>query len=80
MAKLKVTNSSSMTNISSQNEPVDVLLNSRKVIVFDSNALNNAGIVKSPFFHMAVLEIVVQKRSNSIAKEKSRYPHSINSI
>ena len=80
MAKLKVINSSSTTNISSQNGPADILLNSRRVIAFGSNALNNAGSTKSPSFHMTILEIAVPKRSNSIVKEKSRYARSTNSI
>src|SRR5436190_22949341 len=80
MARLKVTNSSSTTNISFQNEPVDFLLNSQRVTVFNSSVLNNIGCTKPPPFHMAGLEIVGPKKSNLIVKEKSRYPRSANSI
>src|SRR5205814_5205822 len=80
MAKLKVTNSSSTMNISFQNELMDFLLNLRRVMAFDSSALNNIGSTKLPPFHMARPEIVGPKKSNLIAKEKSKYLHSTNSI
>jgi hypothetical protein len=79
MAKLKVSDSSSMTSIRSRIKPMDILLNSRRLIVLSSNALNKGGSTKSPPFHMIVLEIVEQK-GNLIAKEKSRYLHFTDSI
>ncbi len=63
MARLKVTNSSSTMNISFQNEPMDFLLNSQRVTVFDSSVLNNIGCTKPPPFHMAGLEIVGPKKA-----------------
>ena len=79
MAKLKVSDSSSMTSIFSQVKPVDILLNLQRLIALSFNVLNNGGSTKSPLFRMVVLEIVEQK-SNLIAKEKSRYLHFIDLI
>ena len=79
MVKLKVSDSSSMMSICSRIKPVDILLNLQRLIALSSNALNNEGFTKSLPFLMVVLE-VVESKSNSIAKEKSRYPRFTDSI